>query len=167
MIPTPQGYKQLKELSVGDYVFDRLGKPTQILGIYPQGEKEVYRVTFKDSRTSECAPSHLWTYYSPSGVQKTITTEEMLKAGLKDASGNYKYKIPQNRAVQYSEYHYDIDPYMMGVFLGAGCYKEYYLTLSSEDEEIPNMIGKLIDATPIKNPDKNYQWTFQWNKTVK
>lgn len=35
IIPTPDGNKRLGDIAVGDYVFDRLGKPTKVLGVFP------------------------------------------------------------------------------------------------------------------------------------
>ena len=37
LIPTPQGWRKLGELKVGDYVYDRIGKPTKVLKVFPQG----------------------------------------------------------------------------------------------------------------------------------
>lgn len=161
IIPTPQGEKQLKELKVGDYVFDRLGQPTKILGIYPQGKIDCYKIDFSDSRSTLCAGDHLWSYYSSKGNLISKTALEMLNSGLKNACG-YKYRIPANQAVEYPEKDFKIDPYMMGVFLGDGCCKEKYLSLSSETEEIPSYIGQIIKAKPVKNSDRNYTWTFEW-----
>ena len=36
VIPTPDGYKRVDEIKVGDYLFDAFGKPTRVLGVYPQ-----------------------------------------------------------------------------------------------------------------------------------
>ena len=44
MIPTPNGYKQIGEIKVGDYVFNRYGQPTKVLGVFPQGKQRVYKV---------------------------------------------------------------------------------------------------------------------------
>ena len=44
IIPTPDGDKRLGDIAVGDYVFDRLGKPTKVLGVFPQGKLDNYKV---------------------------------------------------------------------------------------------------------------------------
>lgn len=163
IIPTPNGKKKIGELNIGDYVFDRLGKPTKVLGIYPQGKRKKYEITLADGRKTICADDHLWSYYTSRGNLNTKTTQEMLNSGLKNSSG-FKYKIPNNQAVEYPEQEFIIDPYMMGVFLGDGCCKERYLTLSSETDEIPKIIGEIIGATPYKSSINNYSWTFEWGE---
>ena len=169
IIPTPNGKKKIGELKIGDYVFDRLGKPTKVLGIYPQGKRKKYEITLADGRKTICADDHLWSYYTSRGNLNTKTTQEMLNSGLRNSSG-FKYKIPNNQAVEYPKQEFIIDPYMMGVFLGDGCCKERYLTLSSETDEIPKNIGEIIGAIPYKSSINNYSWTFEWiehTETVK
>lgn len=166
IIPTPEGNKELGKIQVGDYVFDRTGNPTKVLGIYPQGLKEKYKVVLSDGRETICANDHLWSYYTSRGKLTSKTAQEMLDGGLKNTSG-FKYKIPTNRPVQYSTREYAVDPYLMGVFLGDGCCTEKFLTLSSETEEIPNLIGEIINAKPVRNSEANYSWTFKWNNETK
>ena len=59
-IVTPTGWTTMGELEIGDKVIGRDGLPTEILGIYPKGEKEVYRVTTTDGTHTECCLDHLW-----------------------------------------------------------------------------------------------------------
>ena len=59
-IPTPDGWKKMGDLKVGDKVFAENGSITEILGVFPQGIKDVYRITLEDGRTIECELNHLW-----------------------------------------------------------------------------------------------------------
>ena len=59
-IPTPEGWKRVDEVKVGDYLFDRNGNKTKVIGVYPQGEKDVYEITFSDGRIAQCSNDHLW-----------------------------------------------------------------------------------------------------------
>lgn len=45
VIPTPSGFRRFGSLKVGDYVYNAEGYPTMVLGIYPQGYTDVYKVT--------------------------------------------------------------------------------------------------------------------------
>lgn len=159
LIPTPEGIKQLGEISVGDFVYDRKGNPTKVLGVYPQGELDSYTVTLSDGRKTKCNNEHLWTYYTSRENFKTITLQEMIDSGLRNAGG-FKYKIPVHQKIAYEEKVYRIDPYLIGVFLGDGCCLQEQLTLSSMDEEIVNEVARLSDTIPRKNHEKNYNWVF-------
>ncbi|GIW56685.1 MAG: hypothetical protein KatS3mg082_3089 [Nitrospiraceae bacterium] len=57
---TPTGFVEMGQLRVGDQVIGSDGRPCLILGVYPQGVKEVFRVTFRDGSTTECCDDHLW-----------------------------------------------------------------------------------------------------------
>src|SRR5262249_50580418 len=45
---TPLGWKPISEICVGDSAIGSQGKPTTVLGVYPQGKRPAYRVTFSD-----------------------------------------------------------------------------------------------------------------------
>ncbi len=60
LILTPDGWRRMGEIKVGDLVTGSDGKPTRVTGVYPQGEREVFRVTFSDGATTECCDEHLW-----------------------------------------------------------------------------------------------------------
>ena len=51
-IPTPNGWTTLGEIKVGDFVFDRCGNPTKVLGVFPQGVIDCYKATLSDGRST-------------------------------------------------------------------------------------------------------------------
>ena len=57
---TPDGWRRMGELRVGDEVVGSDGQPTKIIGVFPQGIREQYRVTLEDGRTTRCGLEHLW-----------------------------------------------------------------------------------------------------------
>ena len=165
IIPTPSGNKLLKDLKVGDYVFNRFGKPVKILGVYEQGMLEAYMVTFSDGRSTICNDEHLWSVYTSKGNLKTVTTRYMMEKGLVNLGPNkrgHKFAVPQSKAVEYPEKDLKVDPYVMGAFLGNGCLKEKQLTFSSNDEETVEEIRKIIGSEKYKkNSEKNYSWVYR------
>lgn len=57
---TDSGWKPIGKLCADDKVYGSDGKPHNILGIFPQGEKELYRVTLADGRFIDCSADHIW-----------------------------------------------------------------------------------------------------------
>lgn len=171
LIHTPNGTKLLGEIKVGDYVFDRLGNPTKVLGVYPQGLLDCYKVTLADGRETYCNDQHLWSYcgrkiknknkFYTKSLREIMDDENFCYKQKHSNSCVYKYHIPTSHAIEYEEKKYDIDPYVIGVFLGDGCCLSKYLTLSSSDEDIVSEVAKLIGASGYKkNSDYNYNWSF-------
>lgn len=169
IIPTPNGSKRLGDLKIGDYVFDKYGKPTKILGVFPQGVIDTYKVTLKDGRTTYCNNEHLWNVISSKDkCQKEITVDtnyiiDFLNEHTLNDRRDATISIPMPSAINYPEKNYRIDPYVIGSFLGNGCCKEKILSYSSSDIEQVNEVARLIKATPRKNSDSNYTWTFSIN----
>lgn len=165
LIPTPNGYKRLGDIQVGDYVFDRLGNPTKVLGVYPQGELEVFKVVLKDGRSTLCNDNHLWSYYSQHGNLMTTSTKFLKSRGLTYPNGTFKTKIPRNKAVHYKTQEYMIDPYVVGAFLGDGCCTNKHLTFSSSDEEMVAEIAKLLDLSYKRKNENEYTWYFYFKES--
>ncbi len=172
IIPTPNGLKTVKEIQVGDYLFDAFGKPTLVKAIYPQGEKEVWEVTFKDGRKAKCCEEHLWSYCTE-GQRKeqklnrkfyTKTLKEINQLDLYQKGHGYKILIPMQKAVEYNLKNYYITPYAFGLLLGDGSFRysnNKALTFSSENNELPSALAKEMNWNYKKNSDKNYNWNFE------
>lgn len=164
LIPTPNGEVRLGDLKVGDYVFDRTGKPTKVLKIFEQGLKDNYKVTLRDGRVTYCNNEHLWTYFTSRNNFATKTLQEMIDAGIQKGVG-YRFQIPVNDPVEYEEKTYSVDPYVVGCFLGDGCTTMSVLTLSSDDEEIVAEVSKLLGGKKYKRrSEKNHNWNFEMNE---
>ena len=74
---TPQkGWVKMRDLKLGDLVYDRNGKETTVTGYYPQGITDVYRFTFQDGRTFESAPDHLWNIMDD-GSERLVETRDI------------------------------------------------------------------------------------------
>ena len=58
-IITPEGIKTMGEMKVGSKVIGQDGKPYNVIGVYPQGLKPIYKVEFSDGSVVECGLDHL------------------------------------------------------------------------------------------------------------
>ncbi len=146
-ILTPTSWVNMGDLKIGDEVIGKNGKPTKIIGIFPQGTKEVFKVTFQDGAQAECCEDHLWNIQSPSMRNKT--PQEWVTLPLKDfksdlfsKSGNSKHFIPIVDKVEFKAKSNFISPYIMGVLLGDGCLRQGTpsFTKTLEDIDIINRV---------------------------
>jgi len=96
-IRTTKGIKKFGELKEGDYVYDRYGKPTKVLAVYPRGYMKAYKVTLSDGRSTIVSLDHLWTVYrcTRSNKKETISLHTMLKEGIHKSADNPRFYIPQ------------------------------------------------------------------------
>ncbi len=122
---TPEGFRPIGELRVGDLVIGSNGEPTPVLGVYPQGEKDIYRVTAQDGSSTLCCGDHLWTVRTASDRRRNkpwrvLETNEMI--GNLRAAHARRYELPLLSApVCHPAQEVPMDPYALGLLLGDGC----------------------------------------------
>ena len=176
LIPLYDGtWKQVGDIVVGDILIDRCGKPTKVLQTFPQGQKEVYKIKFKDGREALCNDEHLWSYNTLGQVNKshffTKTLREIIEEGAgsnyRNSDGSFKYLIPQNKPVDYVEANLYVHPYLMGLMLGDGSFREHTsnkaLQFSTGDEELLETIHTITNWQVQKSSSKNYTYYFKNN----
>ena len=76
------GTKNIGDVKVGDRIIGGDGKPTNVLGVYPQGLKPLYRLLLADGRSVLCCKEHLWTLHKGNQsefVEETVNTEFILE----------------------------------------------------------------------------------------
>lgn len=142
---TPIGYKSIGELTLNDKIITPEGKYVSILGIFPQGKKDIYRIYFKDGRHADACGDHLWNVYGRAKGKNRLKSWETLSTleikSIKDNS-KIKLKIPLIDEIDFSlKNNFIIEPYLMGTLLGDGNFSKYSLGLTSYDSEIVNTVS--------------------------
>ena len=94
---TPEGWRPIGDLQVGDLVIGSNGEPTPVLGVYPQGEKDVYRVAAQDGSWTLACGEHLWTVRTRDDRRRdkpwrVLETQEMI--GNLRAAHARRYELP-------------------------------------------------------------------------
>jgi len=164
-IPTPEGWKTMGDMTVGQKVFSRDGEVYKVRGVYPQGSKDVYKITFNDGSSTKCGLDHIWTVRDKNRKRRnkgwtTKTIGDLLDSGLKynlDASRKLsgrkaalKWEIPTTKPVNYNKKNLSIDPYILGALIGDGS-----LTGSCPAVSIPNF-QKEIKEEMVSRLDEGY-----------
>jgi phosphate starvation-inducible protein PhoH and related proteins len=122
---TPWGWQAIGTLQVGDLVIGSDGHPTPVLGVYPQGRREVFEVRTQDGASTLACAEHLW-------FVRTLDDKKHGKDGrvlqTQEMSGNLRrhhqrrYELPLVSApVQFEPLPVSMDPYALGLLLGDGC----------------------------------------------
>lgn len=162
---TPDGWKSMSGLSIGDVICGTHYSHQNVLGVFPKGKLEIYEVVFGDGRVVECSSNHLWTVTTNYGIEKTLTTDSMLRDFVKaqsDGSNSYKYFV-RNHTVEFNNSgNFPIDPYTLGLLLGDGSLSGTgSIELSLGAKKGWDVINSIIPPKGIKisvqwNEDKNY-----------
>lgn len=120
-ILTPNGWKLMKNIKMGDEIINSDGNISNVTGIYPQGKIDMYEVMFNDKSKTIVSDNHLWAIQSANyrHRNKGYVVKELkeFKNNLKNKYGNNWY-IPMVKPINFKEISLKIDPYIMGVLLG-------------------------------------------------
>ncbi|MBI3322738.1 MAG: PhoH family protein [Candidatus Omnitrophica bacterium] len=125
VLTTPAGFVPIGSLQVGDTVVGSDGAPKRVIGVYPQGRKEIFRVTMQDGASTLCCADHLWAVYTRADRRRNkgfriLETREML--GQLRCAHYHRFELPLISApVQFPPKPVPMDPYALGLLLGDGC----------------------------------------------
>jgi phosphate starvation-inducible protein PhoH and related proteins len=121
---TPDGFRPIGSLQVGDLVIGSNGLPTPVLGVYPQGRREVFRVRAQDGASTLCCAEHLWAVATRDDRRRgkpprVLETRELL--GQLRAAHYHRFELPlMNRPAEFLPREVPLDPYALGLLLGDG-----------------------------------------------
>jgi len=137
------GWTTMGELRVGDRLASVDGQPSHVTGIFPQGRRQVYRVTFADGRSTECCAEHLWRVsYRGWDEPRVLQTGELIAMLERKRYQNRLY-IEAFTGIYGREIDCPIDPWVLGCLLGDGSLGGSSLRFSCAD---PDLLQRLDAA---------------------
>ena len=143
---TPNGWVTMGEIKLNDYVTTPKGDKTKVTGVYPQGLKDIYKITFSDGREVESCDEHLWKVYYRQWADKYRVLS------LRDVIDNHSKKIDDGRlyiplidSSNNEDVELPINPYLLGSLIGDGGMTNNSLTFSNQDEEVLELVGEHLD----------------------
>jgi phosphate starvation-inducible PhoH-like protein len=159
---TPNGFTLIGDLSVGDFVVGSDGGPTEVLGVYPQGRRPVYRVQTQDGASTLACGEHLWAVATKGDRRRgkpprLLQTRDMV--GRLRAAHAHRYELPLvSRPVEFDRLHILMDPYALGLLLGDGCVTTSTTpTFTTTDLElVPALESRLPDTEVVRKTSIDY-----------
>lgn len=154
-IKVPNGWKRMGDIKVGDTVIAKDGTPSNVLGVYPQGKKDMYQITFVDGRSTLCSLTHLWKVYHKNINKsypdkphwKICETKEIIR--LLSIKNTFTYVDLIEPEIT-KDIDLPIDPYVLGVLLGDGSISSGSIVLTT-DEEILLRVKEKLPSSMILN----------------
>lgn len=100
-ILTPNGWKLMGDMEIGDTIIGRTGNYHKVVGVYPQGIRPIYKVSMSNGANCECDIEHLWTVFFK-GEKITLSLSEILKHGVSE-NDKFVFSLPQVDALTFNE----------------------------------------------------------------
>jgi phosphate starvation-inducible protein PhoH and related proteins len=152
---TPDGFRSIGSLRVGDLVTGSNGRPTPVLGVYRQGRKEIYRVRTQDGATTLCCGEHLWHVFTPEDLRRStggrvLETRELL--GRLRRAHQHRYAIPLiSGPAEFDRNDLPMDPYSLGLLLGDGCLTARTTpSFTTADPELADALGASLGGIELQ-----------------
>jgi hypothetical protein len=134
-ILTPNEFVILKDLKVGDVIYGRDGKPTNITFITETMEnRPCYEIIFMHGEKIIADAEHLWNIVLPKTKEEiTVNTLELLSYFNKFKNTSQSLHIKASNCIDFEYKEVPIDPYYLGLWLGDGGTKDLRITCTMED----------------------------------
>lgn len=170
-LPTPDGFRPMRDIKPGDVVFDENGRPCRVtFATEPMLDRACYDVVFDDGSVVRCDGEHLWTVRDGGHKMRGKATNRVLTLQVKDmippherarAKGRNRYAVANTRPVEMPERPLPLDPYIYGLWLGDGIRSDGQITLGRGDESIAEMVRArgyqaIIRYKDARHPDVGY-----------
>jgi phosphate starvation-inducible PhoH-like protein len=153
---TPSGFHPIGSLGVGDLVIGSNGLPTPVLGVYPQGRKEVFRVRTQDGASTLCCGEHLWHVFTASDRRRekpgrVLETQQMI--GRLRTAHQRRFELPLlSTPAEFPHRDVPLDPYALGLLIGDGCLTGMTTpTFATADRELAIALEERLDGIELKS----------------
>ncbi len=147
---TPGGFVKMGELKVGDAIIGSDGGSHRVIGVYPQGVKEIFQVTFRDGSTTRCCDDHLWFTQTFNERQRklggAVRSLRDIRRRLRYGT-HFNHAVPRVRPVHFAdlEIPLPVDPWLLGVYLGDGTWSDS-LVITKPERDIQEKIASSLPA---------------------
>jgi replicative DNA helicase len=153
---TPGGFKRMGDLRVGDELASVDGAPSHVAGVFPQGERQVYRVTFADGRSTECCAEHLWrVHFRQWEAPRVLSTARVIELLQRKRYRNRLW-VETFAGVFGSDDALPLDPWLLGALLGDGSLAGSSLRFSTGSPEMLTRVEEAVGAGMTVTHAGNY-----------
>lgn len=160
VVYTRTGPKAMRDIQIGDHVCSPNGNITSVVGIFPQGKKDVYEITFCDGTKTKCGIDHLWYVQNNAGSDRdkrpyeVMSLKEILDSGLEYAD-RPKWRVPITEKVYFDRREVKINPYILGCLLGDGGLTNSTPVISNIDSGILDRFEEFVAENGLKLKNKS------------
>jgi hypothetical protein len=179
---TSSGFVPMGSLKVGSQLADPEGTYSEVTGVFPQGVKPVFRLTFSDGSTAEATDDHLWTierwFVRLTGEgrnqesyrrRETVTTSRLRELLKQSCYPPHVVNSLGLASFDIAEADLPVHPYVLGLMLGDGSITQGTPRFTTADPELVYAIEQFHpELRAVQSPGKAVDWCLtsggnRWN----
>jgi len=158
-------FKYMANIGIGDEVASIDGGASFVTGVYPQGIKPVYKITFSDGRWVCAGLNHQWEVSCRHWKSPRIMTTADLINKIKRKRYQKRMFIPNHSGDFGEDRDLLIDPYLLGVLIGDGGLSGGGVKITTSYRHILDKIKPMLLNTELRL-DQKITYRLSTNKGV-
>ena len=173
VVPTPEGWTNLGDITPGDSVFDEEGQVCKVVAVSGVSVEPVAEMMFRDGSSIMAGLCHPWVIltpidFSPAGLitcrpgpwngicwpMATHELEDCLNRTAERRRNEPRYYIPVAGALRLTDRELPVHPWILGLWLGDGDSDSATIFCAPEDEpHYRAKIGETGELWRVMNPE--------------
>ena len=162
---TPNGWKKMGDLNVGDVVYASDGTEAVIESVYLPGNRDVFEIKTNNGQKTYTCDQHIWeareTNHGRRFNKPKLYSTSYIKDNILNKYGKPRFGIPRNKLINFSEKDLIVHPYILGCLLGDGSLKENSIVFCNTDQDIIDRFKFLIEK--MNNLKLKFQGNISYN----
>ena len=151
-VKTLAGWKDMGALEIGDAIASVDGAPSIVTGVFPQGVRQVYRITFSDGRSAECCEQHLWRVDFRDWPQPRVLETRKIWEMLGKARYQHRLWIDQVSGDFGHTEQLPVDPWVLGAKLAR--------------DEVPEVAKRVREAALAEMATQGVSAAPEWREAM-
>ena len=144
---TRRGFVCMGSLRAGDELASIDGAPSRVTGVFPQGERQLYRVALSDGRSAECCREHLWRVcYRQWNEPRVVSTERLMEM-LQRKRYQQRLYVETFSGEFGNDDDLPIDPWLLGFLIGDGTTHGTSVGFSTANSETLEQVRRVAGAS--------------------
>lgn len=162
---TPSGWVTMGNLRIGDLVTAHDGTAVPIVGIFPQGVRDVYAITMSDGRSTDACEDHLWKVKKDRENDWIVVPTSFIQHTLENTK-RWTYVPLLSAATALPPAELPIHPYILGALIGDGSLREGGICFSNSDPECLSRFKEVLVDTYTLKHTSNYDYRLVRDKNT-
>ncbi|MFN3353918.1 MAG: DnaB-like helicase C-terminal domain-containing protein, partial [Brevundimonas sp.] len=152
-------WRTMGEIGFGDALASVDGAPSVVTGVYPQGEREVFRVTLSDGRSTLACAEHLWTVDCSKwgDRRRTVSTADLARM-LQAERYRRRISLPLVSGDFGRDDALPLDPWLLGALLGNGGISGNSVLFSTADAATLFRVQKVVGSDRVRDAGGDYDY---------
>jgi replicative DNA helicase len=153
-------WARMGDLRLGDTLASIDGAQSRVSGVFPQGVKPIYRISFSDGRSTECCADHFWSVHNRKWPKPRVMTTAQIASLIEQDQYRRRLSIDlvsghfgQNAALP-------IDPWLLGALIGNGSFMQSGLRFSTASAETLDAVKLRMAVGGSLTFDGRYTYTL-------